>query len=241
MEDENEVLDESLNEEEQVDFQDIITYHPLPVLFITEQEKMRLLRDPAYYPLLRVLRKGPYTVKEITDRYNTLVEELKKTVGDEERYKLKKEKTIYQYLRILQDAGLIIESGQRVVFGKTATEKLYSRIAIAFVYSPTEESYYLEGGGKKLAEKVGMFFSLATDKKIKDMEKFLQLFQKIRKMQEEMTKGVFFPETEKTTEATKILAEASFEEIARILDYSSALILFYKMDKLKRELEECLE
>jgi DNA-binding transcriptional ArsR family regulator len=101
---------------------DIVDYKPVILKVIDDEETLKKLEDPNYDMIILLLRKGPMTVKDITAKFN---EEAEKSGSIEP----KSDKTIYRYLKVLEELGMIVAGGQRVVIGKTATEKLYMRTA----------------------------------------------------------------------------------------------------------------
>jgi DNA-binding transcriptional ArsR family regulator len=103
-------------------YQDILDYKPVILKVIDDEETLKKLEDPNYDALMYILRRGPMTVREITAAFN---KEAKKSSNIDP----KSEKTIYHYLKVLEELEIIITAGQRVTIGKTATEKLYMRTA----------------------------------------------------------------------------------------------------------------
>ena len=100
-----------------------MTFQPEIVKIVCEEDKLALLKDPKYVPIIKMLRKRPMTVKEIEAEYNQ---------GFEDESDKKSDKTLYRYLKELENAALVIPTGQRVVIGRTATETLYGRTAKIF-------------------------------------------------------------------------------------------------------------
>ncbi len=88
-------------------------------LIRNELKTLEILKDQNHYPILKILKKEPMTVKELENAY------------EEETSKRKSNKTIYRYLKTLEDANLVIPAGQLVITGKTATETIYARSAMA--------------------------------------------------------------------------------------------------------------
>ncbi len=103
-------------------YQDIVDFKPVILKIIEDEETLKKLEDPNYELIMSILRKRPMTVKGIATAFN---EKAKKSSNIEP----KSEKTIYRYLKDLEELGIIIAAGQRVTIGKTATEKLYMRTA----------------------------------------------------------------------------------------------------------------
>jgi repressor of nif and glnA expression len=99
---------------------EIITFQPVSMKIITDPNVTKLLYDENHTPVIIILKHGPMTAEEIQQEYN-------KMVGKE-----KSMNTIYYYIKNLEKAGLVIKSGQRMVEGRKATKKLYSRTANNF-------------------------------------------------------------------------------------------------------------
>lgn len=130
-------------------FKDIITYEPLGLKIIDDEKGIQALKDPNLYPIVAILRENPMTVKEIEVAYS---EEAKKYGSHEP----KSDKTIYRYLKTLEEAGLVTPAGQRVVIGKTATETLFSRTAYIFLTTVEESKWWDSKDGQEFVEKIGI-------------------------------------------------------------------------------------
>ncbi len=114
-------------------FQDVIRHFPdLLVVLPTNDPRCRYFDKPAYIPLIHVLRDGPMSIEELVEKYNQIA-----TIP-------RKRSTIYRYIKTLRNAKLVKVVGQRVFFGKKATQKLYGPMyrVISFEgeYDPMWES-----------------------------------------------------------------------------------------------------
>lgn len=116
--------------------EDIITYTPLKVKIITDMKIRNTFRTPEYNPIMLALRHKYLTIKELVVEYNKMVaERLQKMDIDKEdkekktRQETRKTKTIYRYVKMLVDAGLVVAAGKRVKMGQIASETLYTRVA----------------------------------------------------------------------------------------------------------------
>ncbi|MFX0113296.1 MAG: hypothetical protein ACFFB3_01985 [Candidatus Hodarchaeota archaeon] len=87
---------------------------------LIDRNLQRIFDNPNYIPLLNALRSEPRTIKEIAIEYNKHAK------------KRKSETTLYRYIQYLIELKLVQIAGQRVVYGKRATEILYSRTAQVF-------------------------------------------------------------------------------------------------------------
>lgn len=133
----------------QQEFKDIITYEPVGLKIIDDEKGVQILKDPNLYPIVAILRQKPMTVKEIEAAYSA---EAKKY----DTHEPKSDKTIYRYLKTLEEAGLVTPAGQRVVIGKTATETLFSRTAHIFLTRVEESKWWESKDGQEFVEKMGV-------------------------------------------------------------------------------------
>ncbi|HUT80746.1 MAG TPA: helix-turn-helix domain-containing protein [Candidatus Bathyarchaeia archaeon] len=102
--------------------QDVITYNQKVAKNITDKEVAQCFYDNDYSILLKFLRTGPKTIKEIEEYY--------KLEGNE-----KSDKTIYRYISTLSDAGLVVEAGKRIYTDdefKNKSLTIYMRTAKVF-------------------------------------------------------------------------------------------------------------
>ena len=75
------------------------------------------------------------TVRDLEKAYKEAAEKT-------ESFEPKSDKTIYQYLKILEQADLIKPAGQRMNIGKTVTETLFSRTASVFLILGEEPEWW---------------------------------------------------------------------------------------------------
>ncbi|MBN1330337.1 MAG: helix-turn-helix transcriptional regulator [Candidatus Heimdallarchaeota archaeon] len=102
--------------------QDVITYSQMVTKNITDKEIAKYFFDNDYGILLKFLRTGPKTIKEIEEYY--------KLEGNE-----KSDKTIYRYINTLTEAGLVVEAGKRIYTDEEFKNKsltIYMRTAKVF-------------------------------------------------------------------------------------------------------------
>ncbi|MFW9923367.1 MAG: hypothetical protein ACFFDW_08810 [Candidatus Thorarchaeota archaeon] len=102
--------------------QDVITYNQQIVKRIKDKEIAKYFYDKDYGLLLRFLRTGPKTIKEIEEAY--IAE------GNE-----KSDKTLYRYIHTLEEAGLAVEAGKRIYTDeefKNKSVSIFMRTAIVF-------------------------------------------------------------------------------------------------------------
>jgi hypothetical protein len=155
--------------------QDVITFKPERIKIVYDKKMNDVLRDPNHIPIIRALRKGPMTVQELKKAY------AKEAEADPD-LDAKSDKTIYRYLKVLEDANVVVPAGQRVVIGKTATETLFSRTAEVFIGGRSEEEYWSCEAGKKLCDDIAQLLSKLLGAKKADkacIVKFMNEFDKL--------------------------------------------------------------
>lgn len=171
------------------------------------------------------------TRRDIVDAYN-------KEALDNENVKQKSEITIFRYLKALEKAGLVMKSGRRVVFGKTASEILFSRTADIFMHRVFTETYW--------NSKMGQVF----------MNRVVKSFQKIydgRKLKEECFKEFLIKyENAKDKETVKLIksadddtiqtiVEGDWWEINQIFGYMGIFGIFLNQPELIDNLKSCFK
>lgn len=139
---------------------DFVEFQPKMIMVIEEEKIAKLVIDDLYFPILQVLRKGPMTVKEIEEEYNSIASQQKS------------DKTIYRYLKTLQQANLVTAAGQRVVMGKTATETLFSRTAYAFYLRNEFQDFWYTAEGKLVTTALGNALETLIPGKKMNVDKF---------------------------------------------------------------------
>lgn len=142
----------------------LINQKPDLMKSIEDEETAKILRDELYFPILKVLREGPMTVKELEEGYNSTA------------VHPKSDKTIYRYLKTLQDHDLVMSVGQRVVHGKTATETLFSRTAYAFYIRHEQEDFWKTDEGGRLSFAIGSLLSPVFDGKKPNVTSLQEFF-----------------------------------------------------------------
>lgn len=103
--------------------QDVITYKQKIIQNITDKEVAHYFYDNDYGILLQFLRTGPKTIKDIEDEY--------KRQGN-----VKSDKTIYRYIKTLQENELVVEAGKRIFTDEEHRNKslsIYMRTAKVFI------------------------------------------------------------------------------------------------------------
>lgn len=203
-----------------------MTFQPEIVKIVCEEDKLALLKDPKYVPIIKMLRKRPMTVKEIEAEYNQ---------GFEDESDKKSDKTLYRYLKELENAALVIPTGQRVVIGRTATETLYGRTAKIFYLGQNDKVEEHFSKNPKMISAISNLIKryLDTDNLETDENQLISLLTKFHNVSvNEITKIL---ETSKP-EDLNIFTDMDFEDINYVLDSVGAIIILMKYMDLHEEL-----
>ncbi len=211
--------------------QDVITFKPERIKIVYDKKTNDVLRDPNHVPIIKVLRKGPMTVQELTKAYA-------KEAETNPELESKSDKTIYRYLKVLEDANVVVPAGQRVVIGKTATETLFSRTAEVFIGGQSEEEYWSCEAGKELCDNVAQLLSkLLGDKKADKacIVKFMNEFDKIG------TKYIVSLVEEADDELVDLITGIDWAYKDKILSYVSIFAMVLNNPDLFEKLRTCFK
>lgn len=103
--------------------QDVITYNQKTVIALTEEQVDLLYSDANLGYIIKFLRVGPRTVKELEKDFT------KKGIK-------KSDKSIYRYLKNLIEVGMVAKAGKRITSkgaGELQSETIYIRTAKIFL------------------------------------------------------------------------------------------------------------
>lgn len=204
--------------------QRVLHKRPEFMRFIKDEKTVEILKDQNHYPILKILKKESMTVKELEKAYG------------EETNKRKSNKTIYRYLKTLEDANLVIPAGQLVTTGKTATETIYARSAMAF-YLVGEAGTWCEGErGKRIMTGIEKMLGPLFNNKEVSVEKLSQLIGLYEKQK--------LSEMEKLAEVvgdgmSEIIEEFDFKDIGHILEFSSFIAGLKANQDILERVESC--
>jgi DNA-binding transcriptional ArsR family regulator len=215
----------------QQEYKDIITYEPLGLKIVDDEKSLQILKDPNLFPIIAILRKQPMTVKEIESAYS---EEAKK----HDTHEPKSDKTIYRYLKTLEDAGLVTPAGQRVVIGKTATETLFSRTAHIFLTIAEESKWWGSKDGQEFVKKIGfpVGYNLGDyEPSIECLTKFMVRLDNARETE--------FANLAAAEDAQLIsqLSGKDWHHITKLLFYIGLFSVFLKQPELIEDLRRCFK
>jgi len=197
---------------DQEKYQDIIDYKPVILKVLSDEKTLKTLENPNYGMMLPILRKGPMTVQEVTKVFNKMAD------------KKRSDKSIYRYLKTLEELGVVATAGQRVIMGKTASEKLYMRTARVFELRYKYINWMGEEGNE-WAERFGTLVShmLEIDQvpSVKCIQEFFEKWNKARSSTIEKLASIV-PDDEMETITTCDLKELT-ETFARVYIFSTLM------------------
>jgi len=209
--------------------QDVLTYKPIPVKIIRDAKTAKTLRDPLYFPIIKALRKGPMTVRELEEAYKIFA-------TDSEAQEPKSDKTIYRYLKVLQDADVVVPAGQRVVMGKTATETLFTRTARAFLMQAEDTKPEYKEKGRRMVQRISKLLGRVHGDREPDLECCEKFFTKFEKEATALAEQLLDSADEETLE---LATTGDWEEIDQVMDDVSVFGVLLKRPELLEELNRC--
>lgn len=210
-------------------YQDVLSFKPAAMKIIRDVKTAKILRDPIYFPVVKALRKGPMTVRELEAAYNVLA-------ADSGTCEPKSDKTIYRYLKVLEDAELVVPAGQRVVLGKTATETLFARVARAFLIQAPETKGEGKEKGKRMVLRISKLLGVVYGNREPDLECCEKFFDEVEKESKALAEHLLAAADEETLE---LATSGEWEEIDEILGMVTIFGLLLKRPELLEELKRC--
>ena len=219
------------NKSAQEQFQDMITYETPPVNIIRERDQIALFYIPNYYVIIIALRQRPMTVRDLEQAFK----DYSAKYGGVEP---KSAKSIYRYLKTLEDAGLVVPAGQRVVAGKMVNETLFARTGQIFLLFNLKPEWWLTAEGKKNAKRIGKLLAFSFQGKPPPVKALQELFMeyetKRQKVLEELaSKG--------NKEILSILASSTLEEHFRLEAYVGSFVSFITQPSLLERLKQLMK
>ncbi len=150
----------------------------------------------------------------------------------------KSDKTIYRYIKELTDAGIVVESGKRVIFGQTATESLYSRSAKMFLLRQQSDDTWKCEECKKTLSKVAKLIGLSMKIDPPDGDCLANLMSSIDMYYEDEQIRLF---EQYEDEVKEVIKDCSFKESNKILEIFKTLYLMINVEEFKDEIKACLK
>jgi len=228
-----------------VDHQDFITYKEKAIVLLDDENAWNFMVDSRYEPILVALRKGPLTVRDLEIEYNKLVlinieklslqpKDKKELIGKTKR----KGKTLYKYLTLLENAGLVVQAGKRIKMGQTASETLYGRTAKLFYYSNKGNEKLKALDFMKIMPIISKIISLETGgKEISEecLEKFVEdIFLTIKENRDEII-------TKYSDIITQASSEIYFDDLSLVVEILHMYMTIKNAPKLTKQLEKCMK
>jgi len=204
--------------------EDYITHEPEPFMIIEDKKQLKAYNDPKLVILLDLLRKGPMPIRDIKFEYNKQIS------------KNKSEITIYNYLKLLQDVGLVMVSGQRLVRGSTATTLLYSRKAqFMFPMTLMTDKYWETENSQDLIEATRELMSFHTNKppaESADLKSLLINLYSVptMKLKDYVSK---YSDSLKT-----IFSDSTQEEVREVINLFSLVMILLEPEKYEKDLKK---
>lgn len=215
--------------------QDAITYSQELMKEITDSETIKIFKDENLMHVLKFLRisQGVMTVKELEDSFGKIG--MKKS-----------DKTIYRYLKKLEDAGLVIQAGKRVFptdKRKLKTQTLYMRTAKIFfpVMKPEdkeEESEEERQQKDKMIEAIGIMISKQINAKIKSIDCLKAFLTKLYSVQSSIPRTIIQTAND---EISDLITGLDWKYIESMVETISLLALLKDKTEWQKELSTCFE
>ena len=212
-------------------YQDAITYKQ-PFRKEIKEDKNKIFEDKNLFLVLDSLRENnkPMTVEDLEVSF--------KKSGEE-----KSKKSIYRYLKKLEDENLVVQAGKRVypLKNKLKTQTLYMRTARIFF--PVGKSSYdciLENTEQKdkMIELIGLLLSKKIGKKMNSNQCLKEHILEIRKLQNDLTIKLIDDTDDEIADKLKML---DWKHTQHLLDNIGLLALFCEEKEWYKELSTCFE
>ncbi|MFX1517314.1 MAG: hypothetical protein ACFFC6_13505 [Promethearchaeota archaeon] len=210
-------------------YKDVLDYTPAVLKVISDEKTLKALLDNNYEKILHTLRNKHMTVQEITTEFNKLAEKCIMTDP-------KSDKTVYRYLKTLEELELVAPAGQRVIIGKTATEKLYTRTARIF---QQKEIDWMSERGEEWVKRFTLLMGYMIDNNgQKPSIRCIQEF--FKKMSEAKIVALERLAQSASDDIVKQITEGEWEELVAFIDWVFLFGSLMNQPELLEELGVCL-
>jgi len=211
--------------------QDIITYDPPPVKIIRNRDTINLFYIPNYYIIIIALRQQPMTVRDLKQAFKDYAKKYGgiKPIGV---------KSIYRYLKALEEAGLVAPAGQRVVPGKMVNETLFARTGQIFLLFNLKPNWWLTSDGKKIAQRIGKIMAFSFNSQPPPVKALQELFMEYETKRQSILEEIA---TKGDNEMLEILAGSTLEEHFRIEAYVGSFVSFITQPALLEKLKKLMK
>lgn len=209
----------------------MIRYKPVPILVLTDEDTNQLLWDFNYNAVIRILRQGPMTLNEIAEEFNRIAEK-------DKFIKSKAATTVYRYVKVLEEGGLVTQAGRRVHYDKNATEILYSRTATVFQNMALPTSYWTSERGRAFYSRLytaikGVFEGYEADEEM--LSNFIVRFERGKEKHFEKV----LPRLDE--KELHLLTGGDWWEIEQTIQYSGLFGLLINEPEIIDELRKCFK
>ena len=228
-----------------LDYKDLITSEEKAFEIISSREIWEVIEDSRYNPILVALRKGPMSVKELENQYNSIVvkriEEMPLDAKEKKEFRKKAErkgKTLYKYLDILQKHGLVIPVGKRVKMGQTASETLFGRTAKVFFRSDKQLTKLKENELKKSIPVIAKIISMEKNAKEISENCLAKFIEKCFLLLHHERKRVLNKYSEEITNAA---SDASYEDLNLVIYAIEIYNYITHSNELNDLLDDCMK
>jgi hypothetical protein len=213
------------------DYEDIVKFEPTAIKLVYEDDANALLWDLSHSLIVRILRQGPKTLREIVVKYN-------EAANEDDTLDEKSDTTIYRYVKALEDVSLVTQAGRRVYLGKTTTEILYARTAKVFEPKALPLSYWQSDRGRALFHRVFSAISkISPDQKV--MKKCLSDYiLKFERAKEREVKAML---DRIDDESLELITGGDWWEISQTLNYTGIFGVILNQPKILEELLNCFK
>ncbi|MHA2098494.1 MAG: hypothetical protein ACW99A_07390 [Candidatus Kariarchaeaceae archaeon] len=211
----------------QPNYQDMVTYKPAIILDINPEQRYLINQ---YYQIIEGLRKGNLTVKEIHQLY----------WEPRENKPTKTLKTIYRYLDILEESGVVAVAGQRMTIGSRITEKVYCLTAEYFHDSELELNFWDKEESEGFAKKVGILLSEVLDNEHFKEDESSKVIQDLLQLQSNLEYFNILEIIEKirnSPDLRKSLESSNFDEHTLISFTSQILVLVRNIELIAKVMD----
>lgn len=207
---------------------DAITYSQPLMKEIADDNAKKAFSDPNLSQILRILRdnNNPMTVDELEEYFKAIDQP-------------KSSKTIYRYLKRLEDTELIVQAGKRVYSRdekKVRTKTLYMRSAKLFF--PITTPYEMKRQKKEIVEVIADLITKTSEKTLKSSDKLITFIADLFIRESELVRNVFKNTDE---EQANIIANWDLKQRQSAIAIIGRLALYQDEIDWNQRFEECFE
>jgi len=211
---------------------ELVDFNQEPVKFIEDEISLKILRNPLYMPILKILRTGNKTAKDIKNEYE-------EQTGNKINIK-----SLYRQLQTLTEADLITEAGVRITKDKkenkqvTKTEKLYSRTAKFFYLQTKHDEIFDTKRIKKRSKILSQLLSLSPDVEVSSVDCLAALLEKLYSFQLQGSESLYrdFPD-----KVADIAGDLPLEDLQEIMGDFVTFNVLLNFEDFEKDLKNCIK